>query len=294
MHEQCHRQIKYLRIAVNSQENYDQKEILIVEEIVQIVNALVPFGITKVRLTGAEPLDRPGIVNLVKELVDISQIEEVSLTTNGLLLTKYARRLRRAGLKRVNINLSTIDPLNYKKGKKIDYAKVDIGIFAGWAFRLDPVKLNVNVNREITWQEICDLVDLSVEIPVHVRFIEQYRDENNQSPQHKYFTVSKIKKVIEDHYGLHPVTGITGNGPAVYYQVKGARGTIGFIAEQSSFCSTCSRMVLTPDGKLKPCLIKGPEFDLKSVLRQGSTNKEKVLQELIEKALLYKAQEAAK
>lgn len=306
MLDRFNRQIEYLRVSVTDRCNLrctycmppegvemkSHEEILSLEEIVQIVQALVPLGISKIRLTGGEPLVRKGLPSLVKRLAAIPQIKDLSLTTNGLLLPQYAQELKEAGLNRVNISLDTLDGEKYRQITRLgNINQVHQGIKAALAAGLDPVKINVVVIKGFNDDEIQDFARLTLDFPLHVRFIELMPiGQSAKKALDLYLPVLEVKQIIEKDYRLTPVDVLRGNGPAKYYQIPGAQGTVGFIGAISQhFCQSCNRMRLTADGKLRPCLQKGTEYDLREPLRRHASFEE--LQRIFLQALGEKPKE---
>lgn len=279
------REIDYLRISITDRCNLrcyycmpaegvefiEHQQILRYEEITEIVKVAVRLGIKKIRLTGGEPLVRPEAAKLVKMIKDIAGIEEISLTTNGILLEKYADKLKSAGLDRVNISLDTLQADKYKEITGFDkYQEVIAGINAAVKVGLNPVKINIVLMKGVNDDEIFDFINLSKCKALDVRLIEFMPAGNNASKAYdRYLGIDEVKKLIFSKYALLPVSVEKGNGPAEYYKIAGGKGRIGFIAPISNhFCTDCNRLRLTASGKLRPCLAKEQEFDLKSILRK--------------------------
>jgi cyclic pyranopterin phosphate synthase len=255
-------------------------ELLTYEEIVTIARVVVELGITKIRLTGGEPLVRSDLSELVARLGRIKKIDDISLTTNGVLLKDYAVELKQSGLKRVNISLDTLDQAKFERiSRHNKLNEVLQGIEAAKKAGLNPVKINVVAMRDTNDDEILDFARLTVTEGWHVRFIELmpfvadtcsqgYSGENEESLQGKFISVGEIKERLNSLGKLEPVKSITGNGPAKYFRPPGAAGTIGFISPVSQhFCSNCNRLRLTADGKLRLCLFSDDEIDLRAPLR---------------------------
>jgi len=260
--------------------------ILSYEEIILIVQLAAKAGINRIRLTGGEPLVRKGVVRLVKTLTQINGIQEVSMTTNGILLKKYAASLYEAGLRRINISLDSLDPQVYHRltrwGRLED---VLAGIEAALAVGMNPVKINVVVLRGIN-DNLEPFAALTKKYPVHVRFIE-YMPAFYESNGDKFISgeelEAKIRTLNLDNNFEAPV----GAGPARYFKIKGALGTIGLIgSSKGHFCQSCNRLRLTADGKLRTCLFSNQEIDLLPIIR--SKGKTKDLLELITKAIKEK------
>ena len=253
------------------------QQILRYEEIKQIAEVGAELGIKKIRLTGGEPLARKGVPQVVEMLAGISGIEEVALTTNGVLLPQLGRKLARAGLERVNISLDTLQPDKFKQITRFNkFDRVWAGIKTALQEGLKPVKLNVVVIKGVNDSEISDFVELTTEDPLHVRFIEFMPGEAQDFDQAAgYISLSQIKKRITARHDLQSAQ-VTGNGPAEYYKLPQAPGTIGFINPISNhFCGSCNRLRLTATGELKPCLYSQTGVDLKEVVR-SEPDKEKI------------------
>jgi len=285
------REISYLRVSITDRCNYrciycqsekefefiPHQEILRFEEIVEIVQEAVNLGVTKVRITGGEPLVREGIVDFIKKLREIKKLEDISLTTNGFFLSEYAEKLKDAGLNRVNISLDSLQEEKYKKitrGGSLEKALkgIDSALKAG----LLPIKINTVLIRGINDDEVEDFVRLTLERPLNIRFIELMPSggELINVFKNKFISVQEIKEKLIKKYLLNPVKISTANGPAKYYQIKGGQGTIGFITALSQhFCKTCNRIRLTSEGKLRPCLFSNKEIDIKRAIRKLARDK---------------------
>jgi cyclic pyranopterin phosphate synthase len=260
-------------------------EILSYEEIRTVVQAAAELGINKVRLTGGEPLVRAELSNLIKMLSQIEGIQELSLTTNGTFLKKYALELKQAGLSRVNVSLDTLKPDRFRYVTRLGKLKdVLEGIEAAKEAGLHPVKINTVVMRGINDDEILDFAKMTYKEGWHVRFIELMPFKGVA----EFVPSVELRQHISLLGKLKPCASITGNGPAMYYRLSRAKGTIGFISPltELSFCSRCNRMRLTPDGRLRPCLLGEDEIDLKVPLRNNASMEE--LKRLILKAVASK------
>jgi cyclic pyranopterin phosphate synthase len=299
------RRIDYLRISVTDRCNLRcmycmppdgvewkaQDEILTFEEIERFAHIAAGEGISKIRLTGGEPLVRKGIVDHVRRLVATSGIEAIALTTNATLLDKYAADLAEAGLKRINISLDTLDPEVFaritRRGKLEDALR---GLEAAFAAGMDPVKLNVVVVRGLD-QDLLGFAKMTMERPLHVRFIEYM--PVGELGEHSCTSAEADGWTAADHVstdeilarltaegaaaGFGELRAMTrdeapgGWGPARYYQFPGAKGTIGVISPLSHhFCGECNRLRLTADGELRTCLFSDDELDVRAVLRTGT------------------------
>jgi len=279
------RPVNYLRISVTDRCNLrclycmptegisllSHSDILTYEEISTVAQAAVELGIVKLRLTGGEPLVRSGLTTLVAMLAGIRGIDDISLTTNGMLLERYAGELKKAGLRRINISLDSLHGDRFHSITRVgELDQVLRGIEAARQVGLDPVKTNTVVIRGTNDDEILDFARLTIEGDWHVRFIE-YMPFAGDEGGRLLVPVSEMKQRIETLGELEPSLP-NGGGPAKYFRLPGASGTIGFISPVSEhFCRACNRLRLTADGKLRPCLFSDNEVDLREPLRQGAT-----------------------
>ena len=298
------RPINYLRISVTDRCNLrcvycmptegvtlmSHGDILSYEEIHTIVESAAELGINKIRITGGEPLVRAGLPELVKMLARIDAIDDISLTTNGILLTHYAAELKQAGLRRVNISLDTLKAEKFKHiARSGDISDVLKGIEAAKSVGLEPVKINVVVMSGINDDELLDFAAKTTGESWHVRFIERMPFANEDSTASKFVSVKNMRQRLESLGALEPCLVSAGNGPAKYFRLPDAKGTIGFITPVSEhFCFHCNRLRLKADGKLRPCLLNDEEIDLRKPLRSGASSME--LKKLIEEAIARKPQ----
>jgi cyclic pyranopterin phosphate synthase len=253
------------------------EDILRYEEIELVVRAAAELGISKVRLTGGEPLVRLGLVDLVDMLARIPRVDDLAMTTNGILLSRYAQDLARAGLRRVNISLDTLQAERFRqitrRGRLED---VLAGMEAARMAGLAPIKVNTVVIRGMNEDEVVDFARKTVETEWNVRFIELMPVGNGVMAaggwRERVVTAQKVRHQIEAVMGeLQPAKIGPGNGPARYYRLPGAKGTLGFITPVSEhFCYQCNRLRLTADGQLRPCLLSDQEIDLRTPLREGA------------------------
>jgi cyclic pyranopterin phosphate synthase len=249
------------------------ENILSYEEISTVAQAAADLGIIKVRLTGGEPLVRAGLITLVAMLAQIQGIDDISLTTNAVILERYAGELKNAGLHRVNISLDSLRSNGFHRITRVgNLDDVLRGIEAARQAGLNPVKINTVVMRGINDDEVIDFARLTIENEWHVRFIEYMPFSNgDEKADGLLMPVTEMKASIETLGELEP-TLESGRGPARYFQLPEARGTIGFISPVSEhFCQACNRLRLTADGKLRPCLFSDKEIDLREPLRRGAT-----------------------
>ena len=251
----------------------DRGEVLPLDEIRRVVRLGVECGITRVRLTGGEPLLRRDIVSLVRELAGIPGIEEVAMTTNGILLGEVASELKGAGLTRVNISLDSAGRGCYTQMTGSDLlSPVMSGMSRALEVGLTPVRLNCVVLRDVNAAQIPALAEMTLRLPVSVRFIEYCPTSPYGPPGTCYVPSSEVRQIIESRFGpLYGTVLPEANGPAVYFKVEGSAGAIGFISGRSSaFCHRCTRLRLTSDGQIRPCLFSGQSYDLRGLLRGGA------------------------
>jgi cyclic pyranopterin phosphate synthase len=264
-------------------------DILTYEEIMKVIGVFARSGISKIRLTGGEPLVRKGVVDLIKGIARIEGVQDLSLTTNGVLLKEYAEALAEAGLRRINVSLDTLRPERFAYITRRDkFTAVWEGIEEALRRRFVPVKVNVVVMKGFNDDEIKDFARLSLTYPLHIRFIEFMPvGEGGNWDGAGVIPSSQIMEEIKEIGELTPIGSQENDGPAMRYQLKGSAGEIGFIAPISShFCDQCNRLRLTPDGRIRTCLFSDEEIDLKGVLR-GSGTEEKV-EEILHQALQAK------
>lgn len=289
LHDQFGRSIEYLRISVTDRCNFrcvycmpsegldwlPKRDILSYEEIAAIVGELAPLGLRRLRITGGEPTIRPELPVLIRLLRAVPGIEDIALSTNGVRLPAMAAEYRAAGLDRVNISADSLRPERISA-----IARRDLGFEpvraaeAAEAAGLDPIKLNVVVLRGINDDELEDFARLTMDRPWHVRFIE-------------LMPVGDLRELTWDHVvpsdeiltrlsALAPVSAVDGpargNGPARYYRLSGARGTVGVITPMThTYCGSCNRVRLTADGRLRTCLYGDHEVNLRDPLRAGES-----------------------
>ncbi|OEU47980.1 MAG: cyclic pyranopterin phosphate synthase MoaA [Desulfobacterales bacterium S3730MH5] len=287
--DQYKRKITYLRVSVTDRCNLrciycrpvkdlkllDHGDILRYEEILDVIRLAAGLGIRKVRLTGGEPLLRKNFVHLVQSVCRIPQIEDVSITTNGVLLEGFAGSLYEAGVRRINISLDTLNHLKYTKITRREcFDDVWRGLQVAEAVGFSPIKLNVVTMRGINDDEVARFAELSVRKPYHVRFIEYMPIGLNSTwTTEKYISSDEIRSKLETFGPLYKIPHSLHDGPAERYQFASAKGEIGFISPISHhFCPSCNRLRLTADGNLRPCLLADDEVDIKSPLRGGCTH----------------------
>jgi cyclic pyranopterin phosphate synthase len=286
----CHRRLSYLRISVTDRCNLrcayclpcedvprlSHEEVLRYEEILRIVRVGVGLGISKVRVTGGEPLVRKGVVGFLAELARIPEIKDLSLTTNGVRLKEHLDALQAAGVARINVSLDTLRPERYRRITGVDaFDTVWEGVLAAHARGIRPIKLNVVALAGVNDDELVDLARLSLEHPFHVRFIEFMPIGSSRIEKRPPLLVPEIAERIGVLGKLVPVERTEMDGPAHRYRFDGAPGEIGFIpAISHQFCRRCNRLRLTASGQLRPCLLSDRQEDLKGPLRRGCSDAE--------------------
>ena len=255
----------------------DKKEILTFEEITRLATLFIQLGVEKIRLTGGEPLVRQNLDRLVKKLSAIDALKDLCLTTNGALLSEKVQSLKEAGLRRINISLDSLDPDKFKQiTKRGDLEKVLEGIFAAKNQGLHPIKLNAVIERGVNDDDIIPLVEFSRENGLAIRFIE-YMDVGNSNNWTSAKLVSKkeIIETIHSRFPLKEVGRAEGSAPSVDYQFVDGRGDLGVIASVTEpFCSSCTRVRLTADGKIVTCLFSQAGHNVKALLRSGASDSE--------------------
>jgi cyclic pyranopterin phosphate synthase len=281
------RRINYLRLSITDLCNLrcvycmpeggvpklHHNDILTYEEITRLARVVVGMGINRIRITGGEPLVRRDVLRLCRDILQIEGLESLSMTTNGLLLSRFARELHDAGMKRINISLDTLKPEKYAAITRRDcFHEVWRGIEAAQEVGFDPVKLNVVVMQGVNDDEIEDLALLTYRYPFDVRFIEFMPFQPDEQSR-RFLSADEILTRLARVAQLSPVQNNDSNGPAQHYAFPGAKGRIGLISPVSHhFCPSCNRLRVTADGKLRTCLFSTDELDLKPLLRQASAD----------------------
>ena len=279
------RPINYLRVSVTDRCNLrciycmpeggvqrlPHDDVLRYEEIERVAQAAAALGINKLRITGGEPLVRANLASLVQILSRIEGIDDIALTTNGILLREHALPLKQAGLRRVNVSLDTLQPQRFRRvTRRHGLETVLDGIAAAKEASLDPVKINMVVMRGVNDDEVLDFARLTVEQGWHVRFIELMPVGIAAGLQ--FVPTSEIQQRLGSLGVLEPCLSSRGEGPAKYYRFGGAEGTVGFISPVSEhICFRCNRLRLTADGRLRPCLLSDEEVDLRASLRSDAS-----------------------
>lgn len=284
----CNRHLNYLRVSITDRCNLScgyclpeesvprlpHATILRYEEILRIVRVAVRLGITKVRVTGGEPLVRKGVTEFLAQLAALPGLLDLSLTTNGVLLKETIERIHEAGIKRLNISLDTLRADRYRAITGMDFFdRVWDGILAAESLGFHPIKLNAVALHGVNDDELIDLARLTFAHPFHVRFIEFMPIGRSQFAGKPTLLVPEIMQRIAALGALVPVPRSEHDGPARRYRIEGARGEIGFISAISRhFCDRCNRLRLTASGQLRPCLMSDCQEDLKGPLRRGCSD----------------------
>lgn len=277
------RKINYLRISVTDLCNLRCKycmpqrglckkshdDILRIEELEAIVNQGVKIGIDKVRITGGEPLVRRGIIKLIERISGMDGIKDLAITTNGILLKKYAKELKNAGLSRVNISIDSLDKNKYKeitRGGNI--GDVLGGIAAAKKVGLTPIKLNTVLIGGFNDDEIKDFIKLTLDEEIDVRFIELMPLGEASTWSRSHFIPNTI--ILDRFPELMPILKEDKSSPARYYRLPNGKGRVGLINPISNhFCSSCNRIRITSDGKIKPCLHSNDEINIRTLLKEN-------------------------
>ncbi len=285
--------VDYLRISVTDRCNlrcvycnplgdcgfFEHKEILRFEEIERITELFTECGISKIRLTGGEPLVRKDIVRLVGKLAAIPAVDSLALTTNGVLLEGLAGQLKAAGLHRVNISVDSARRDSYKNITGFDLLpKVTKGIYKAIEVGLAPVKINSVIIKGVndSEEQIAALAGMSIRLPLTVRFIEYCPTGKHTNPASDYLPNNQVRAIIEHKYGpLFSVIESDNLGPALNFKIRDSVGAIGFISGRTSiFCCSCNRLRLTSDGRLLPCLYSAHTYNLKKLIRSGASDRQ--------------------
>ncbi|MCX7723634.1 MAG: GTP 3',8-cyclase MoaA [Thermodesulfovibrio sp.] len=291
MKDKFDRNINYLRISVTDRCNLrciycmpeegiskllPHSEILSYEEILKIVEIGVDLGITNIRITGGEPLLRKGIVSFIERLAKTEGIKDIGMTTNGILLKKFAKALYTAGLKRVNISLDSLDKDKFRTITRVgSIDEVLEGIEEADKVGLKPIKVNVVVMRGINDDEIERFAFWSKEVEYQIRFIEFMPIGPNAWKRELFISKDEIKERIEKKVGRLIPVQVKKSGPAEYFMLEGAKGLLGFISPLTThICVRCNRLRLTAEGKLRPCLFSDKELDLKKLLRSKASREQ--------------------
>lgn len=300
MKDKYGREIDYLRISLTDkcnlrcvycmEKDYNNfikdESLMTLDEILRVVKECASLGIRKVRLTGGEPLIREGLVDLIKNINKIPNIDEICLTTNGILLGDKVEELSKNGLTRVNISLDTLKEDRFKKMTRV--GNLDKVLYSIEKCLENNVKVRINtvILEDFNKDEILDLVNLAYENPIDVRFIELM--PIGEGKRFKGVTNSEILEIIKKEKNVLSFGGKSRlNGPAKYIKIDGFKGKVGFISAMSDcFCAECNRIRITPEGFMKKCLHWKYGINLKDKIRGGICDGE--LREIIKKSIYEK------
>ena len=300
MQDRYGHRISYLRVSITDrcnerctycmpqelQEWLPRAEILTFEETLRLIRVATELGVSKVRITGGEPLTRRDVIDFIRRIPEIPGIRSIGLSTNGTLLARetapsktMASVLRAAGVESVNISLDTLDPGVYSQITGRDFhEQVLRGIDAAISAGFEQIKLNTVLMHGRNEDQLIPLIEFAAERDLILRFIEMMPVSTTEVLDDKNFMpVNEAKRMIESRYGrLIPETEFRTNGPATYYQIPERRQRVGFIGAMTNlhFCESCNKLRLTCDGKLRPCLGSYLEFDIMKPLRAGASDQE--------------------
>lgn len=285
MKDRFGREHTYLRISVIDRCNlrchycmplhakfFDPKDVLSFDEIVTAVQVATELGIRSVRITGGEPLVRPNLPELIYRLKSECDLEEISCTTNGMLLGRFAKDLKDAGLDRINVSVDTLRPDRFQKITRFGSLETVLdGLRRAVAVGLTPLKINAVILRGFNDDEIEDLLTLTLIEDVTVRFLElmPIGEALSLNGLGGYLNLTNVRRWLTEKYGLVPAEE-KGRGPARYWKVPGAPGKVGFITPISDrYCATCSRLRLTANGEIRPCLAYDVHVNVRDAIRRG-------------------------
>lgn len=285
MKDRFGREHTYLRISVIDRCNlrchycmplhakfFDPKEVLSFDEIVTVVQVATELGIRSVRLTGGEPLVRPNLPELIYRLKTECDLEEISCTTNGMLLGRFAKDLKDAGLDRINVSVDTLRPARFQKITRFGSLETVLdGLRRAVEVGLTPLKINAVILKGFNDDEIEDLFTLTLIENVTVRFLElmPIGEALSLDGLGGYLNLTNVRRWLTEKYGLVPAEE-KGRGPARYWKVPGAPGKVGFITPISDrYCATCSRLRLTANGEIRPCLAYDVHVNIRDAIRRG-------------------------
>lgn len=302
MKDKYGRNIEYLRISLTDRCNlrckycmpeegiHDKKshnDIMTLEEMYEVVKISTELGVWKVRLTGGEPLTRLGVTGLIEKISKLDKIKDISMTTNAVLLKKYARELREAGLKRVNISLDTLKEEKYKEITCLGSLKdVLDGLEEAKKVGLLPIKINTVLINGFNVDEIEDFVELTRNEDIEVRFIELMPIGQTADWAREHFIPNTV--VLEKVKDLEPVEIWDRSSPARYYMLPGGKGKVGLINPIShQFCGNCNRLRLTADGRIKPCLHSDQEINVLKAIREGGNVREVIINSILAKPMRH-------
>jgi cyclic pyranopterin phosphate synthase len=275
--DRCNLKCTYCVPSCGTTSSLPYPELMTFDEMLRIIRVAARHGLNKVRITGGEPLVRRGVVDFVANLSKIEGIRDIAMTTNGVLLRNYAKDLKKAGLKRLNISLDTFDPEKFAIITKGDcFEKVWEGILEAERVGFEPLKINTVVTRGANDHEVIDFAKMTLTRKVQCRFIEFMPVDDWDLWKKQFVSKAEMIQNIEAALGkLHPLHEEQKDGPAVLYRLEGAPGAVGFISAISEhFCDTCNRVRLSADGKVKHCLFSESYIDFLEAMRNGCSDED--------------------
>ena len=296
------RKVDYLRVSITDRCDFrcvycmseemtflPREQVLSLEEIYLIAKAFTELGVKKIRVTGGEPLVRRGALDLLENIGKLEGLHELVLTTNGSQLAQMAVPLKKAGIKRINISLDTLDTVKFKAITRTgDLGQVLRGIDAAYDVGFERIKINAVILKGKNHEEVVDLVQFSVDKGIDISFIEEMPlgQVNQHDRSAAYYSSDCIKADLAAHFSLLASTEKTG-GPSVYYKVQGSQTRVGFISPHSAnFCSTCNRVRLTVEGRLLLCLGNEHSVDLKEIIRANPGDMDILKQSIVDAMLI--------
>jgi cyclic pyranopterin phosphate synthase len=299
--DQFNRHIHYVRLSVTDRcdlrcfycmpdgfDDYEEPEDwLTFDEITRVIRAFTEMGVSRVRLTGGEPLIRHNVDTLIQQLAELPGLEDLSLSTNATRLGKHAQTLKQAGVKRINVSLDTLQADKFKEITKGKLDKVISGLMTAKATGLNPIKINMVVMKGVNDDEIHDMVDFCIEHGFTLRFIETMpMGDTGRTASDNFLSLQDVEKQLAKAYNFVPSV-MSGGGPARYQKIQGTNIDIGFITPMSQhFCESCNRVRLSVDGTLYMCLGQEHKYELRPLLRNNISDAE--LQEAIIEAINLK------
>lgn len=296
--DRFNRHVTYVRLSVTDRCDFrcvycmsekmtflPRAQVLTLEELSLLGRAFVELGVTKIRLTGGEPLVRKNVLQLFQELGELSGLKELVLTTNGSQLPRLAKPLREAGVKRINISLDTLNPDRFKRITRVgDLKKVRAGIDAALAAGFERIKLNAVILKNRNHDEIVDLVQFAIDHGIDITFIEEMPlgiIEDHKRAE-AYYSSDQVRKDIESTFELFPTDETTG-GPSRYFRMNGTHSRVGFISPHShNFCEACNRVRVTVEGRLLLCLGQEHSVDLRRIMRANPSDLQTLKNAIIE------------
>lgn len=288
--DRFHRRVTYLRLSVTDRCDFrcvycmtdettflPRREVLSLEELLAIARAFIELGVTKIRLTGGEPLVRKNVLWLVREIGRLSGLRELVLTTNGSQLEHVADELRDAGVRRINVSLDSLDPERFRRMTRVgDLDRVLRGIDAAQRAKFDRIKLNAVILKHHNHDEVIPLTRFAIDRGMDISFIEEMPlgviGDHDRAAE--YYSSDQIRAELEQRYSMVATAESTG-GPSRYYRIAGTDTRVGFISPHShNFCDTCNRVRVTTEGRLLLCLGQEHSADLRAVLREQPNDAE--------------------